>query len=213
MGLNNIIQPSQTWADIVSNKTQEKLPVTTVVQKSPIIEIGPKRISTLPVETFEKKRHPLPQRPQDASDGMNMESTNVVNTQMGHENSGTDNDNTQMDVPDEQENRGKIISSEDRKTSVPSSDNEREMQGNSQLVGEDAIILETHAEGLGLENNRLEGMPSTDILSDGVDQKEEIHKSQSSLNGVRSKWLKTDREDPVIRIRNRSKSKTKTTYK
>jgi len=142
-----------------------------------------------------------------------MESTNVVNTQMGHENSGTDNDNTQMDVPDEQENRGKIISSEDRKTSVPSSDNEREMQGNSQLVGEDAIILETHAEGLGLENNRLEGMPSTDILSDGVDQKEEIHKSQSSLNGVRSKWLKTDREDPVIRIRNRSKSKTKTTYK
>jgi len=87
------------------------------------------------------------------------------------------------------------------------------MQGNSQLVGEDAIILEAHAESQGLENNRLEGMPSTDIRSDGEDQKEEIHKCQSSLNGVRSKNLKTDREDPVIRIRNRSKSRSKTTYK
>jgi len=81
------------------------------------------------------------------------------------------------------------------------------------LVGEDAIILQTHAEGQGLENNRLEGMPSTDIRSDREDQKEEIHKSQSSLNGVRSKKLKTNREDPVIRISNRSKSRTKTTYK
>ena len=56
-----------------------------------------------------------------------MESTNVVNIQMGHENTDTDNDNMQMDVPDEQEYRGNITSSEERKTSVPSSDNEREM--------------------------------------------------------------------------------------
>jgi len=142
-----------------------------------------------------------------------MESTNVVNIQMGRENTDTDNDNMQMDVPNEQENRGKITSSEERKTSVPSSDNEREMQGNSQLVGEDATILETHSEGQGLENNRLEGMHSTDIRSDREDQKQEIHKSQSSLKDVRPKKLKPDREDLVIRIRNRSKYRTKTTYK
>jgi len=94
---------------------------------------------------------------------MNMESTNVVNIQMGQENTDTDNDNMQMDVSDEQENRVNITSSEERKTSVPSSDNEREMQGNSQLVGKDTILLERHAEGQGLWNNRLEGMPSTDI--------------------------------------------------
>jgi len=58
---------------------------------------------------------------------MIMESTSVVNIQMGHENTDTDNDNMQIDVPDEQENRGNITSSEERKTSVPSSDNEREM--------------------------------------------------------------------------------------
>ena len=85
------------------------------------------------------------------------------------------------------------------------------MQGNSQLVGEDAIILETHAEGLGPEKHRLKGIPSTDIHSDGEDQKEETHKSQTSQNGARSKKLKTDREDPVTRIRNRSKSRTKNT--
>jgi len=45
-------------------------------------------------------------------------------------------------------------------------------------VGEDAIILETHAEVQGLENNRLEGMPSTDIRSDREGKKEEMHKSQ-----------------------------------
>ena len=58
---------------------------------------------------------------------MIMESTSVVNIQMGHENMDTDNDNMQMDVPDEQENRGNITSSEERETSVPSSDNEREI--------------------------------------------------------------------------------------
>jgi len=57
---------------------------------------------------------------------MIMESNNVVNIQMGHENTDTDNDNMQMDVPDEQENWGNITSSEERKTSKPSSDNERE---------------------------------------------------------------------------------------
>jgi len=58
---------------------------------------------------------------------MIMESTSVVNIQMGHENTETDIDNMQMDVPDEQENRGNITSSEERETSVPSSDNEREI--------------------------------------------------------------------------------------
>ena len=56
-----------------------------------------------------------------------MESTSVVNIQMGHEYTDTDNDHMQMDVPDEQQNRGNITISEERKTSVPSSDNEREM--------------------------------------------------------------------------------------
>ena len=56
-----------------------------------------------------------------------MESTSVVNIQMGHENMDTDNDNMQMDVPDEQENRGNITSFEERKTSAPSSDIERGM--------------------------------------------------------------------------------------
>jgi len=54
MGHNNITQPSQTSADIVSHKTQEQLHVTFVVQKPPINEIGKKRIITLPVETFGK---------------------------------------------------------------------------------------------------------------------------------------------------------------
>jgi len=58
---------------------------------------------------------------------MIMESTSVVNIQMGHENMDTDNDNMQMDVPDEQENRGNITSFEERKTSAPSSDIERGM--------------------------------------------------------------------------------------
>jgi hypothetical protein len=87
------------------------------------------------------------------------------------------------------------------------------MHSNSQPVGEDAFILETRAEGPGSENDRLKGLPSTDILSDGEDQKEEIHKSQSPLNNVRSKKLETDREDPVIKIRNRSKYRTKNMYK
>jgi len=60
-----------------------------------------------------------------------------------------------MDVPDEQENRCDTISTEGRKPSVLSSDNERDMQGHSQLVGENAIILETHAEGLEPEKHRL----------------------------------------------------------
>ena len=55
MGLNNTNQPTQAWADIVSNKTREQLPDTSVVQKSPINEIGAKRISTLPEVTPEKK--------------------------------------------------------------------------------------------------------------------------------------------------------------
>lgn len=109
----------------------------------------------------------------------------MVNIQMGHENMGTDNDDMKMDVPDEQGNRVGTISTEGRKTSVLSSDHEREMQGNGQLVGEDAIILETYAEGLGLEKHCLEGIPSTDTHSDGEDQKEEIHKPQLSLNGAR----------------------------
>ena len=142
---------------------------------------------------------------------MNMESTNVVNIQMGHKNTDTDNDDMKMDVPDEQENRCDTISTEGRKTSVLSSDNVRDMQGHTQLVGEDAIILATHAEGQGPEKHRLEGIPSTDIRSDGKDQKVEIQKSQSSHNGARSKKLKTDREDPVTRIRNRSKSRTRNT--
>jgi len=146
-----------------------------------------KRISTLPEMNSEKNRRPLPQRTHDASDGMNMESTNVVNIQMGHKNTDTDNDDRKMDVPDEQENRCDTISTEGRKTSVLTSDNERDMQSHCQLVGEDAMILETHAEGQGPEKHHLEGIPSTDIRSDGKDQKEEIHKSQSSKNGARSK--------------------------
>ena len=59
LGLNNINQPSKTWADLVSNKTPEQLPVTSVVQKSPINETGTERISTRPVETFEKKKATL----------------------------------------------------------------------------------------------------------------------------------------------------------
>jgi len=35
-----------------------------------------------------------------------------------------------MDVPDEQEHKGNITNSEEMKTSVSSSDNGREMQGN-----------------------------------------------------------------------------------
>ena len=80
------------------------------------------------------------------------------------------------------------------------SDTERGIHCNSQPVIEDAFILETHAEGPGSKNERLEGLPSTDIRSDGEDQKEEIHKSQLPLNNVRSKKLKNDREDPVNRI-------------
>ena len=114
----------------------------------------------------------------------------MVNIQMGHKNTDTDNDVMKMDVPDEQENRCDTISTEGRKTSVLSSDNEREMQGHSQLVGEDAMILETHAEGLGPAKHRLKGITSTDIRSDGEDQKEEIHKSQSSQNVARSKKVK-----------------------
>jgi len=108
-------------------------------------------------------------------------------------------------------NKCDTTNAEGRKTSVLSSDKERDMQGHSQLVGEDAIILATHAEGQGPEKHRLEGLRSTDIRSDGKDQKEEINKSQSSNNGVRSRKLKTDREDPVTRIRNRSKSRTRNT--
>ena len=109
----------------------------------------------------------------------------MVNIQMGHKNTDTDNDDMKMDVPDEQENRCDTISTEGRKTSVLSSDNIRDMQGRGQLVGEDGIILATHAEGQGPEKHRLEGIPSTDIRSDGKDQKEEIHKFQSSQNGAR----------------------------
>ena len=78
-------------------------------------------------------------------------------------------------------------------------------------MGEDAIILATHAEGQEPEKHRLEGIPSTDIRSDGKDQKEGMHKSQSSQNVARSKKLKTDQEDPVTWIRNRSKSRTRNT--
>jgi len=61
-----------------------------VVQKSLNNEIGTKSISTLPKLNSEKNRPPLPQSTQDASDGMNMESTNVVNIQMGQKNTDTD---------------------------------------------------------------------------------------------------------------------------
>jgi len=53
-----------------------------------------------------------------------MESTNVVNIQMGQKNTDTDNDDMKMDVLDVQESRGGTISTEGRKTSVLSSDNE-----------------------------------------------------------------------------------------
>jgi len=140
-----------------------------------------------------------------------MESINVVNIQMGHKSTDTDNDDMKMDVSDEQENRCDTISTEGRKTSVLTSDRERDMQGHSQLVDEDAIILATNAEGQGPEKHRLEGIHSTDIRSDGKEQKEEIHTSQSSQNGARSKKLKTDQEDPITRIRNRSRSRTRNT--
>jgi len=103
LGLNSTTQPTPTWADIVSNKTQEQHYNTYAVQNSPNNEIGTKRISTLPEVNSEKNRLPLPQRTHDASDGMNMESTNVVNIHMGHKNTYTDNDDMKMDVPDEQE--------------------------------------------------------------------------------------------------------------
>ena len=140
-----------------------------------------------------------------------MDSINVVHIQKGLDN--TDTDNMQMDVPEMQENRGNINNAEGDGSTVLSSDTERGMHSNSRSVGEDAFILETHADGPGSENECLEGLPSTDIRSDGEDQKEEIHKSQLPLNNVRSKKLKTDREDPVNKIRNRSKSRTKNMYK
>jgi len=96
-----------------------------------------------------------------------MESTNVVNIHMGHKNTYTDNYDMKMDVPDEQENRCDTINTEGRKTSILISDKVRDMQGHSQRVGEDAIILATHAEGQGPEKHRLEGLHSTDIGSDG----------------------------------------------
>ena len=155
LGLNNSTRPTQTWTDIESNKTQEQLPNTSVLQKSPIHEIGTNRIGTLPGVKYGNNRPPLPQRTQAAPDGMNMESNNVVNIKMGHKYSDTDNDDVKMHVPDEQENRGGTISIEGRKSSILSSDNEREMLGNSQLVDEDDIISETHAEVLRTEKHRL----------------------------------------------------------
>ena len=55
LGLTNTTQPTQTWADIVSNKTQKQIYNTSVVQKSPNNEIGMKRISTLPEVNSERK--------------------------------------------------------------------------------------------------------------------------------------------------------------
>ena len=64
LGLNNITQPTPTWADIVSNKTQEQLYNTSAVQKSPNNEIGTKRTSILPEVNSEKNRPPHFQREQ-----------------------------------------------------------------------------------------------------------------------------------------------------
>ena len=97
-----------------------------------------------------------------------MDSINVVHIQKGLDN--TDTDNMQMDVPEMQENRGNINNAEGDGSTVLSSDTERGMHSNSRSVGEDAFILETHAEGPGSENERLEGLPSADIRSDGEDQ-------------------------------------------
>jgi len=170
-----------------------------------------KRMNSNPVEVLDKKRHTLTQTAQEAHDGMFTESINVVHIQHGLDN--TDTDNMQMDVSEEQENRGNTNNSEGDGTNVLSPETERGMHCNSRPVGEDAFILETHAEGTGSENERLEGLPSTDIRSDGEDQNEEIHKSQLPPNNVWSKKLKNDRGDPVNNIRNRSKSRTKNMYK
>jgi len=169
-----------------------------------------KRINTNPVEALDKKRPTLTQKAQEAHDGMFTDSINVVHIQHGLDNADTDN--MQMEVPEEQESIGHINNDEGDGTNVLSSDTERGMHCNSRPVGEDAFILKTHAEGPGSENERLEGLPSTDIRSNGEDQKEEMHKSKLPLNNVRSKKLKTDREDPVNKIRNRNKYRTKNIY-
>lgn len=193
------MHPSHTWADIVSNSTQENITEEPVSQKPLICDSKTKGIDSQH-GVFPDQKHL--QNTQSAQDGSDVQGTDKKDAG----NSKNDNDTTyiedvNMTNPDDQIGAGSKHGLDIERAEVTGTDAERNSPDNNKPMDADKLIPGTQLGGPRTEMTPLEAMQQTDEMS------------QLPTNNVRTKKLKTDKEDPASKIRSKSKTRNKNAYR
>ena len=187
---HNITQESNTWADIVSNTTQEKRNTgITPTNNIPRGEETIKRPNTSPDRDQDRKRPQKPQNEQGGEDEKRIDKSEANNNQ---------NENSVPGFEDEQ-----MITLEEGDT----------VGGKHGLDSERVKVTEKNAnrdtdyENKPEDDEYFAGQNSEASLSEATQPTDE-NTSQQTLF-TRTKKLKTDKEENTFKIRNRSKTRNK----
>ena len=194
LGPPSNMQPTHPWADVVSSKPQEQDTLMLMPQKPPTREAKTKRHNTPPEEAPDSKRVPTNRNTEDGSDAKDMDIHDAVGGQK--DNDMIETEDVQMTDTEEQESVDRTQNLGREKVKVTRTGIGKTSHDYDVSTGDGETPSGTQNEELETEETHLEGMYTTEAMP------------AMQMNTVRAKKLKTDRDEPATKIRNRSKTRT-----
>jgi len=196
-----------TWADIVSNTTSDTQPIMNMQQSTPMPDRKPENHNRTPCDDTLQHSHTFPQGTQSAGSSKD---TNCHHPRLSTLNFAP----PLMDRQESVEGRdlpSRGNTENDRPGTPPPHTEEPESMEDEQTGDMEASEpLTTDVEGKPPSLGRRQPL---DNNSDADALMEETSMPAPLSNEIRPKKLKTERDEPTARIRNRSKTRIKNTYK